>query len=66
MVRNIIYWVAGAGTLGLLFFEAPSGALLTSTDRAKVQPQKPQPGTTVRSGRAPVFIWMGGGYHGGK
>lgn len=64
MVRNIIYWIAGVGALGLLFLEAPSGSLLTSTpDRGKVQ--KDKSGKTVRGG-GPVFIWMGGGYHGGK
>lgn len=64
MVRNIIYWIAGVGSLGLLFFEAPTGSLLTSTpDRGKIQ--KNAKGKTVRGG-APLFIWMGGGYHGGK
>jgi hypothetical protein len=64
MMRNIIYWIAGFGSLGLLFFEAPSGSLLTTTpDRGKVERDKS--GKTVRRG-VPVFIWMGGGYHGGK
>jgi len=67
---KIAYWVVSAGTLGVLAFEAPSGALLTSSpERGKVTLSKPAPGAatnpTVRGG---TFIWMsgGGGYHGGK
>jgi hypothetical protein len=67
MLRNIVYLVAGIGSLSLLLFEAPSGALLTTApERGKVT-QDPQGknNATVR-GRGPAFIWLGGGYHGGK
>lgn len=65
---KIAYWVVSAGTLGLLAFEAPSGALLTTApERGKVTSKpadKSKP--TVRGGGA-FFIWAsGGGYHGGK
>lgn len=64
MVRNIVYWIASVASLGLLFFEAPTGALLTTTpERGKVT--KDAQGKTVR-GRGPVFVWLGGGYQGGK
>ncbi len=65
---KIAYWVVSAGTLGLLTFEAPSGAMLTSApERGKVTLKQPKPGTTptVRGGGA-FFIWSSGGYHGGK
>lgn len=67
---KIAYWVVSAGALGLLAFEAPAGSLLTSApERGKVTLSKPKPGEkgaapTVRGG--PTFIWLGGGYHGGK
>ncbi|MCA9706490.1 MAG: hypothetical protein KDK70_11625 [Myxococcales bacterium] len=66
---KIAYWVVSAGALGLLAFEAPSGAVLTTApERGKVTLSKPTPGEagkpTVRGG--PTFIWLGGGYHGGK
>jgi hypothetical protein len=59
--RHIVYWALSAGSLGLLAFEGPRGALLTSTpERGQVS----KDGQSVR-GR-PVFIWAGGGYQGGK
>ncbi len=67
---KIVYMVVTAGSLGLLAFEAPSGSLLTSApERGKVTISKPEAGKgkgtrTVRGG--PTFIWLGGGYHGGK
>lgn len=64
---KIAYFVLSASTLGLLVFEAPSGSLLTSApERGKVTLSKDgkQQGRTVRSG--PAFVWLGGGYHGGK
>lgn len=64
---KIAYWVVSAGSLGLLFFEAPSGSLLTTApERGKVTMTQPAGGTgpTVRGG--PTFIWLGGGYQGGK
>ena len=60
------YWILSAGALGLLALDAPSGsALTTSPEVAKVQAAKPTKNKTVR-GRGPAFIWLGGGYHGGK
>ncbi|MCH9684626.1 MAG: hypothetical protein K0V04_24535 [Deltaproteobacteria bacterium] len=66
---KIAYILVSASSMGLLLFEAPSGALLTSTpERGKVQISQPVKGSgknpTVRGG--PGFIWLGGGYHGGK
>ena len=64
MLRNVVYWVLSVASLGLLLFEAPSGSLLTfSPERGKVTTDPK--GKTVRGGR-PAFIWLGGGYHGGK
>jgi len=71
MMLKIAYWVVSAGSLGLLLFEAPTGSLLTmAPERGKVTASQPSPGSaqgtspTVRGG--PAFIWLGGGYHGGK
>lgn len=68
MMFKIAYWVISLSSLGLLTLEAPAGSLLTSTpERGKVTAAKPEKGTagrTVRGG--PSFIWLGGGYHGGK
>ncbi len=64
---KIAYWVVSMGSLGLLMFEAPSGSLLTTApERGKVTASAPTKGSgpTVRGG--PSFIWLGGGYHGGK
>ncbi len=65
---KIAYWIVSASSLGVLMFEAPSGSLLTSApERGKVTLSKPKAGggkPTVRGG--PMFIWLGGGYHGGK
>lgn len=64
---KIAYLVFATGSLGLLLFEAPSGGLLTTTpERGKVAISKTDQaqGRTVRGG--PTFIWLGGGYHGGK
>jgi hypothetical protein len=65
---KIAYWVISTGSLGLLFFEAPTGSLLTTApERGKVTMSQPGPdgsGPTVRGG--PTFIWLGGGYQGGK
>jgi hypothetical protein len=59
-----LYWLLSVGSLGLLLGEAPAGALLTvAPERGKVGPSAP--GKTVR-GRGPAFIFIGGGYRGGK
>jgi hypothetical protein len=65
---KIAYWVLSTGSLGLLLVEAPAGSLLTTEpERGKVAMSQPGPagtGPTVRGGR--TFIWLGGGYQGGK
>ncbi len=62
---RILYIVLATGSIGLLAFEAPRGGLLTTTpDKGKVELSKSKDGKTVRSG--PAFIWLGGGYQGGK
>lgn len=68
MVFKIAYWVISLGSLGVLALEAPSGALLTgSPERGKVTAAKPEPGQSTRTVRGrPAYIWLGGGYHGGK
>ena len=65
MVRNVIYWILGGASLSALLFAAPSGALLTSTPARGQIVRDAQGKTTVR-GSSSRFIWLGGGYHGGK
>jgi hypothetical protein len=65
MIRHIIYGVLGTGSLGLLLFAAPTGMLLTGTpERGKVE--RDASGNVTARGRGPAFIWLGGGYQGGK
>ena len=64
MIRNIIYAVFGFGSLGLLLVAAPSGALLTGTPETGKVTTDTSGKQTVRGGR--TFIWLGGGYQGGK
>jgi hypothetical protein len=72
MLRNIIYGICGFGSLGLLLFAAPSGALLTgspqtgkvTTDTSGKKTSSASGNRTIRGGAA--FIWLGGGYQGGK
>lgn len=60
------YWIVSTGALGLLLLEAPMGSLLTAApERGKVGTGPSKSGKTVR-GRGPGFIWLGGGYRGGK
>ena len=55
------YWICSTAALLLLFFGARTGTVLTGDpDRGKVERDK---NGTVRSH---TFIWVGGGYHGGK
>ena len=63
---KIIYLLVSGATLGLLFLEAPSGNLLTTTpEKGKVGSSPPSSSGSVR-GRGPTFIYLGGGYRGGK
>jgi hypothetical protein len=69
MLMKASYILLSTASLGLLLFEAPRASLLTSApDRGKVQRQAqsavPTGNTTVRGG--PHFVFLGGGYHGGK
>ncbi len=64
MIRNIIYGVFGAGSVGMLLFSAPSGAFLTGTPETGKVTTDASGKRTVRGG--PAFIWLGGGYQGGK
>jgi hypothetical protein len=57
------YWISAGLALALLLLDGASGAVLTTTpDRGKVERDK---NGTVRGGGG-VFIWLGGGYQGGK
>lgn len=60
-IRHIVYWALSLGSIALLGLEAPRGAMLTTT---------PDVGTVEKGGQSvrgqPIFIWSGGGYHGGK
>lgn len=61
---KIAYWVLSTGSLGLLLVEAPTGSLLTTApERGKVTLTQSATGPTVRGS---TFIWLGGGYQGGK
>lgn len=63
---KIAYWVLSTGSLGLLFVEAPAGSLLTTApERGKVTLTQSATGPTVRGGGS-TFVWLGGGYQGGK
>ena len=69
MVRLALYAILSTGSLGLLVFEAPRGGLLTAApEKGKVgkssAPDKS--GRTGRTVRGTGFIFLGGGYHGGK
>ena len=67
MIMRIAYLLTSGSLLALLIFEAPRGALLTSTpEKGKVDKQGPtkKGGRSVRA--VPVFVFVGGGYRGGK
>lgn len=67
MLMKASYILLSTASLGLLLFEAPRGALLTSApERGKVEHKE---GASTGSGNATVrrrhYIFLGG-YHGGK
>lgn len=68
MLMKASYILLSTASLGLLLFEAPRASLLTrAPDRGKVQRQAqaaPVGNATVRGG--PYFVFLGGGYQGGK
>jgi hypothetical protein len=56
------YWITAGLALALLLLDGAAGTVLTTTpDRGKVERDK---NGTVRGGG--VFVWLGGGYQGGK
>lgn len=66
MLMKASYILVSTASLALLLFEAPRGALLTSSpERGKVErkDQDLNPGNATV--RRPRFIFLGG-YHGGK
>jgi len=70
MVMKFAYYLVSIGSLALLALAAPSGALLTShSPSSKVSRSTTTTtttgGRTVRS-HVPAFIFLGGGYRGGK
>jgi hypothetical protein len=65
MAAKVLYLVLSAGSLGLLLFEAPRGALLTTTPevgKAQRDPASANSGSTIRT---PRYVFLGG-FHGGK
>lgn len=65
MAAKVLYLVLSAGSLGLLLFEAPRGALLTTTPevgKAQRDPASASSGSTIRT---PHYVFLGG-FHGGK
>lgn len=58
------YWAMSALALAFLAFAGPRGWLLTPAG-ARGKAERRAQIDTVRS-RGPVFVWAGGGYHGGK
>jgi hypothetical protein len=69
MIMKSTYILLSGASLLLLLFEAPRASLLTRAPvHGKVERQAhvatPTGNTTVRGG--PHFVFLGGGYHGGK
>jgi hypothetical protein len=68
MFAKASYILLSVATLGVMFFEAPRGKLLTRTpDRGKVE-QKAHASSTSPdkpTARGAYFVFIGG-YHGGK
>lgn len=60
--------ILGTSALALIIVAGPRGKVLVKrADQGKVSrtPDSRRPSPTVRS-RGPSFIWLGGGFHGGK
>jgi hypothetical protein len=63
-MMRIAYVVLGAASLGLLFLDAPGGGILTTApERGKIEagPEKSGSPSARRT-----FLFVGGGFHGGK
>ena len=66
MLLKASYILLSVTSLGLLMFEAPRGALLTSSpERGKVERDNKTASTGNATIRRPHYIFLGG-YHGGK
>ncbi len=66
MLVRVLQIILSVGSIGLLVADAPKGRLLVSTpERGRVKAEEPNQRMTAR-GRGPTFLWLGGGYHGGK
>ena len=68
-ILRLSYLLLAGSTLSLLAFEAPRAGVLTSSPaKGKVGKAPPnKSGSTVRSRRGVVpFVFIGGGYRGGK
>jgi hypothetical protein len=63
---RIVYIVLGAGSLALMLLDAPAGSVLTTApERGKIEAAPPgKPGAAPSARR--TFIFVGGGFHGGK
>ena len=67
-----IYWTLSVATLGLLIFDGPTGSLLTSSpatgkvQRSNTATTNTGPRRNARGVGGAMFLWMGGGYRGGK
>ncbi|RMG94876.1 MAG: hypothetical protein D6705_15025 [Deltaproteobacteria bacterium] len=67
MFARILHVTLALGGIGLLPLAAPKGALLVpEPERGRVQAKDPTTHRTTARGRGPTFLWLGGGYHGGK
>jgi hypothetical protein len=65
-MMRITYIVLGAASLGLLFLDAPGGAILTTApERGKIEAGPEHSGSGSPSARR-TFLFVGGGFHGGK
>lgn len=67
ILKGTYIFLSGASLL-LLLLEAPRASLLTSTpERGKVERKAtPVANTGTVRGGGPYFVFLGGGYHGGK
>lgn len=64
-MMRITYIVLGAASLGLLFLDAPAGGILTTApERGKIEAQGPEKSGSPSARR--TFLFVGGGFHGGK
>lgn len=65
MFRNTLYWMCSLAALGTMLWAAPKGALLTFPP-ARGQVTHDAQGRASIRGTGSTFVWLGGGYHGGK